>query len=498
MASRKPILFLVSGLSSYKLLRLLAEHCVGAGRSVHFWYDGSDSAIFDGIKADGDVLGFCVERLDADPAPASPHGASSGRSAVSRRLSLESFLADEARVSRALSRVMPQSRARSFAHRAAARTALPGLPLYRRQLAARLAHASAGLERLDPAVLVVSEDGISGSMPVLAAARRARIPLIDVPYGFGVRRDLEIDLDNKEARGERILLDESTRGARLLKRLAPQWVKAGAHAGALMYPVDYVLAAESLGMSVRDPWIIHGGSSDILCAESAQMEGVYLSEGVPKGKIRRTGSPYCDAIARAVAKIPAAREALRTARRITEGRTRILVSWPPSYHDVRGRFSEFPTYTEMTRHFFTWLRTLPDCDLTVSLHPAVSAVGRQAIEEAGLAPDERYVIDLIAQHDIFVTYFSSTIRWAIACGKPVVNYDAYRLSLDVYDSAPGFVNAADFAQFQEALSRLVCVPGAFEALASRQSAVGEMWGTLDGRCNERILAELDDLVRSRR
>ena len=149
----------------------------------------------------------------------------------------------------------------------------------------------------------------------------------------------------------------------------------------------------------------------------------------------------------------------------------------------------------MTRDFFAWMQTLPGCDLTVSLHPAVSSVGRQAIEESGLAPDERYVIDLIPQHDIFVTYFSSTIRWAIACGKPVVNYDAYRLSLDVYDSAPGFANARDFSHFRESLSRLVRVSGAFEELASRQSAVAEQWGTLDGRCNERILAEVDGVVR---
>jgi glycosyltransferase involved in cell wall biosynthesis len=203
-------------------------------------------------------------------------------------------------------------------------------------------------------------------------------------------------------------------------------------------------------------------------------------------------------IAKAVERMPAAGEALRAPRKITAGRTRILVSWPPSYHEVRGRFSEFPTYAEMTRHFFAWLQTLPGCDLTVSLHPAVSSAGRRAIEESGLAPDERYVIDLIPQHDIFVTYFSSTIRWAIACGKPVVNYDAYGLSLNVYDSAPGFVNARDFSHFQEALSRLVRVPGAFEELASRQSAIGETWGTLDGRCNERILAELDGLVRSRK
>src|SRR2546430_1870603 len=113
MASRTQILFLASGLSSYKLLRQLAEYCVGARRSVHFWYDGSDAAIFDGIKADAGLLGISVERLDSDVVAAPPGASPKIRSTVARRLSLEAFLAEEDRVTRTLSRVMPKSRARS-------------------------------------------------------------------------------------------------------------------------------------------------------------------------------------------------------------------------------------------------------------------------------------------------------------------------------------------------------------------------------------------------
>jgi len=497
MANRKPILFHVSSVPSYKLLRQFARHCVRAGRSVHLWYEGSDAAIVESLRGDAAEAGIHVDHLDPSAATAHPHERMRPLRRVRKKLAAAAFLADEERVAKAFGRIMPAARARRLAVRLAAKTALPGLTAHRRHFASSIALASAELARVDPAALVVSEDGISGSLAVLGAARKARIPVIDIPYGFGVRRDLEIDLGNKQARGDLVRLDAATPAGRLLSQVAPQWVKRGEFEGAVMFPAEYILAAESLGLTLRDAWIIHGGYSDILCAESDQMESVYVEEGVPPRKIRRTGSPYCDTIAGAAASDPAAARALRSGRRIAEGTTRVLVSWPPSYHDVRGAHSEFASYQEMTRTFFRWMRSLPGCDLTVSLHPAVSAEGRNLIEEAGIAPDERYVIELIPQHDVFVTYFSSTIRWAIACGKPVVNYDAYGLGLDIYRSAPGFVNASTFAQFQDALSRLVTAPGAFEDLAAKQSSVAQRWGTLDGRCNDRILAELEQLARHR-
>src|SRR5947209_10577586 len=56
---------------------------------------------------------------------------------------------------------------------------------------------------------------------------------------------------------------------------------------------------------------------------------------------------------------------------------------------------------------------------------------------------------LFRSNDLFVTYFSSTIRWAIAAGKPVLNYDAYGVDLTIYDQSPGVENFKDFAAFRK-------------------------------------------------
>lgn len=151
----------------------------------------------------------------------------------------------------------------------------------------------------------------------------------------------------------------------------------------------------------------------------------------------------------------------------------------------------------MSREVLGWLDMLPGCQLTVSLHPAIQGEARADVERLGLAISEEYVIGLIPKHYLYVSYYSSTIRWALASGKPVVNYDAYGLGLSIYDSAPGFFNAATFDAFRVEIYRLTASPAAFAQTAERQAAVAGRWGLVDGGCMSRIIAELDRISSSR-
>jgi hypothetical protein len=353
-------------------------------------------------------------------------------------------------------------------------------------LAAQMAAARQLFETLRPTAIVAGEDGISSPLSIHSAARHAGIRVVVVPYGYGVRRDLETALDAKAARGE--LVTATGRWAGLIGRFAPQWIKTGPHAGALMYEEDYIVAAESLGITLRDPWIIHGGYADRLCVESEQMHEVYRSEGVPESRMAMTGTPYCDVMVKAVEHDAAARSALRQPHRIQPNATRVLVSWPPSYHGERT--SEFPTYREMSVTVLGWLSRMPGCEVTVSLHPATLAADRAALTENGVRLSDDYVIELIPKHDVFVTYFSSTIRWAVAAGKPVINFDLYQLGMHVYDAAPGVLKVDSFAEFQRQVTQLATSDDAFAEVAGRQISVAPRWGTLDGLNTDRVIATI--------
>ena len=489
----KPILVLVRAASSYRLQQLLAKVFVREGRAVAYVYEGGEDDTFEMIRRDAVAQGATARALESAIDPAVVSGPLLRRSPhpwTARALNLLARAADVKGLASTFSRVLSDDRAVDRAKRIADYVDLGSVPVYRAILGAQLAGAARVISEIDPAAMVSCEDGISTSLSIHAAARASGVPVVEVPYGYGTQRDLEIALENKAARGELVMVEG--REGRLVQRYAPQWIKRGPFAGALMFPAAYILAAESLGITLRDAWIIHGGYADRLCAESEQMLDLYRSEGIPEKKLRLTGTPYCDAMVAALDRMPAAKAALRQPRRIEPLRTRILVSWPPSYHRDRGDQNEFPTYREMSAAVLGFLRDLPDCEVTVSLHPATPDEDRQAVIDAGISVSDEFIIELIPQHDVFVTYFSSTIRWAVAAGKPVVNYDAYRVALEIFVAAPGVVTVTTFAEFRSAVS---CVVGAgFAEAAGKQIDVAPAWGLMDGQSATRILAEIDGLV----
>lgn len=473
MGDARPILFLVSAASSYRMLKQVAQHFAAQHRPVSFLYDRGQDALFEEIRRDAAELGgqaFALEAL-IDPAVASgPAWRGHPRRGQAMAMWLRAtWLLPAIASSEARSRVRE----------------------LRRILATQLAAARQVMRTVRPAAMLSVEDGISAPLAVHGAARQEDVRSVVVPFGYAVRRDLELSLDVKSARGELVRAEGPL--ARLISAHAPQWIKTGAHAGALMFAEAYIVAAESLGLTIRDPWIIHGGLADRLCVEGPYMQRVYEREGVPPGKMAMTGSPYCDVMVRAVAASKPSQEALRRPQRICRDRTRILVSWPPSYHDDRAAGSEFASYADMSAAVLGWLSALDGADLTVSLHPATLPHDRAAIEAAGIRLSDAYVIEEIPKHDLFVTYFSSVIRWAIAAGKPVVNLDLYKLGMTVYEDAPGVRTVTGFAAFRQLIAELVASEDAFRHAVEQQLAVADQWGILDGCCTARILEEVDRL-----
>ena len=294
-----------------------------------------------------------------------------------------------------------------------------------RKMFAQRKHAARELLVTEGAsVLVCSEDGVSGDLATLSAAKELGIPIVDVPYGNATEYDFDVALKQRIEAGQSVV--PSGREFWLIKFFAKKWLKTNTFPNALLLNPEHVLALESLGITLQNPWIVHGGHSDVLCVENDIAFHQYQREGIQQKKLVKTGTPYCDVLSRARLDSSGVRQ---------DGPTKLLISWPPSYHDTFPGINEFETYLDMTREIFNFLRSLPGVALTVSLHPACSNEVADLLSEMGVNVSGEYILELMAHHDVFSTYFSSTIRWALACGIPVVNYDAYQLKIDTYNSA---------------------------------------------------------------
>jgi hypothetical protein len=212
----------------------------------------------------------------------------------------------------------------------------------------------------------------------------------------------------------------------------------------------------------------------------------YRREGLPAEKLVDLGSPYCDVLADTLTAHPDCDAAYRKGAKITPGRTKVLVSLPPSYHATRPDKSEFADYASMCRAIVDMCRRLPSADCTLSIHPATPADQRAMLADLGVAIADEWLLRLIPRHDVYLTMFSSTIRWAIACGKPVLNYDAYRFELAIYDGVKAVTTRRRLADLETALARLAD-DEEYRRTAATLAADRPRWGSLDGGNTRRLL-----------
>jgi hypothetical protein len=304
--------------------------------------------------------------------------------------------------------------------------------------------------------------------------------------------DLEMDQERKRRAGEQII--PNTKQRRLLAWLFPKWIKTGPHQGAVMFKPEYIFALEAMGLSLDRPWICHGGPMDVMCVENRTGYAQYVEEGIPVEKLKLTGSPYCDEMLEALADDSAAAAALHQPRFIQPGRPRVLVGWPPDYHSTHVGKSEFASYAEMTARYMTLFSSLKDCDVTVSLHPDAGDVAAGILRGCGITVSKEHLVRLFPRHDIFVTFFSSAIRWAVAAGKPIINIDLYQQDIRNFVHLPGVVHTKTFDEFSGALQRAVSSPAAFAELARQQIAAAPDYGMMDNGCVDRIMSEIDTVV----
>ena len=93
-----------------------------------------------------------------------------------------------------------------------------------------------------------------------------------------------------------------------------------------------------------------------------------------------------------------------------------------------------------------------------------------------------------------VASISATIRWAIACGIPVINYDTYRYRYADYESAAGVVDVEVLVEFRAMMKRFVEDETFAADLKERQRSVMNYWGQLDDGTGRRLSALVLDAV----
>jgi len=129
------------------------------------------------------------------------------------------------------------------------------------------------------------------------------------------------------------------------------------------------------------------------------------------------------------------------------------------------------------------------------LHPNMPPAQVELMRGHGIDVSDEWVIRLIPQADIYFTTFSSTIRWAIACGKPVINYNAYGYNSTYYADVEAVYTISSFETARAQLTALAD-DAEYARAAARQRTAGTGWGTIDGENFNRLYEAMSELVAS--
>lgn len=342
------------------------------------------------------------------------------------------------------------------------------------------------------ALLLVPEDGLGGNHVLIKEFQDKQIPVMIVPYGFGSEKDYEDSIIQKHRCNTAV--NTTTIEAAIVKDKFPKWVKQGNCAGNLFLEPCMILVREFFGYSPHNPWTVHGGSADYLLVESNKMMQHYLKEQLPPSKLIFCGTVYMDVIRKIIFENIDYQMAYEQSKKIEEGKTRILISWLPSYHEERGYLCEIPDYETLTTKVFNLLSSLPHTKITLSFHPAVIKQFDSLSEFQNIQVSNEYILTEIPKHDVFICCNSSTLRWATASAKPVVNYNFYHFSTDDYNDIPGLVSVTKFEDFKRIISQLITDEYYYHSVAKAQKKVSSDWGIIEKDNFENIYGYLKSVT----
>ena len=288
--------------------------------------------------------------------------------------------------------------------------------------------------------------------------------------------------------------------ARLVASLFPHWTIEHKTHRLLRCPPGRALAMELLSLAPPQPWAFNSGFADAIAAESEAMIDYAASAGLPRDAMVLTGSPSDDAMARIRVQAKRLRAELYGDLGLASGRPMLLTALPPNFLYVDGGRPQcdFQDYEAIVKF---WIDTLADQDnfnVVVALHPSVKIDTMRHIEAANVRIAARRTSELVPLCDLYVASVSSTIRWAIACGKPVINYDVYRYRYTDFVNLEGVLVIEEQDEFRDTVKRLTSEPGELARLRECQKAAAPRWGFLDGHCSDRILQLLERTVASER
>lgn len=346
------------------------------------------------------------------------------------------------------------------------------------------------LNRLLPDAILLPEDVVGAVTPqVIKAGHERNIPTVILPYTIANQQEAFRSLsDNPSYR-------YSFWPNFLIARLFPRWIMRQDGIALVRLPAPHIFVHELNDIAPPDPWMMNSSYANAIAVENEAMLDYYRRSGIPESKMQVVGAVYDDHLAGFVQNREHERAVLRDDLGIDNKKPLLVIGGCPDQSSNAPPGFEFADMDDFCLRFAATLAPIAEeYQIIFRSHPNYSRFG-DLMEEAGILVSAIDTARLVALSDLYIAFASATIRWAVACTVPSINYDVFHYQYDDYRDIGSVVTIEWIADLEAMLTDLR--PGSQALIDLRETADKEAgrWGVLDGRATERIAGLIDSLCR---
>lgn len=304
--------------------------------------------------------------------------------------------------------------------------------------------------------------------------RQRGIPAIIVPFTIANTLEWSEGFYNDQTRSLQPNIN------RLFAELFPHWTHTHKHKRLIM-PVDLILFYEMLGITPKKPWLLNSGEIDFLAVESDAMKEYYIAAGLEEKHLKVVGALYNDEL-----------HAQLQNQQASNDQPILLCALPPNQTHGRESLIDFQSYEEIVRFILAEMAQYADqYSVIINLHPRTPIESVAYISDYPVHISSKNIAELVPSASVYLASCSATIRMAISCGIPVINYDLYKYNYDDYRGSQGVLTMTDKDSFKTKLQALVLDKNYYMDIKDKQINQSHKWGTLDGKAGQMLLKEID-------
>jgi len=283
-------------------------------------------------------------------------------------------------------------------------------------------------------------------------------------------------------------------GYAILNQLVQRWMPSQVYGSKwgkmLFYPATLILLLKFMKMLPRNPWYQGSTFADYIMISGEDEAATYQDAKVDPNKLLYYGSHELDVLYQGWPSRNNLRDKFTDVFQLDPDKRIIVVSLPRIMEqNIASKEVHWQSINDI-------LETLSQqgCNVVVSLHPHSDPALYSWIEEKyRVNISDVPLMNTLVIADVFVASHSSTIRWAIGLGIPVINIDFWNLNYTDFMTLSGYQTVTTLPELEEAVGRFT--GGSIRDGSARgQKQANKNTGVLvDGMAKQRLLHFMESL-----